>query len=47
MTEAKYAFDIILTKDTSYLALKGDLWAVFCEDLGENWPRYNGTPLYV
>ena len=19
---------------------------VFCEDLGENWPRYNGTTLY-
>ena len=20
---------------------------VFCEDLGENWPRYNGTALYL
>ena len=24
----------------------GDLWAVFCEDLGENWPRYQGTTLF-
>ena len=21
--------------------------ASYCEDLGENWPRYNGTALYV
>ena len=24
----------------------GDLWGVFCEDLVENWLRYNGTTLY-
>ena len=24
----------------------GELWGVYCEDLGENWPRYNGTALY-
>ena len=23
------------------------LWGVYCEDLGENWPRYNGTALYI
>ena len=22
------------------------LWGVFCEDLGENWPRYNNNALY-
>ena len=34
------------TKDTTYLALAGELWGVFCEYLWENWPRYNGIPLY-
>ena len=46
MTEAKYASEVIFTKDTPYLALTGELWGVFCEDWGENWPRYNGTALY-
>ena len=36
-----------IKKDTPYLALTGELWGVFCEDFGENWPRYNGTALYV
>ena len=36
-----------LTTDTSYLALTGALWGVYCEDLGENWPHYNGTALYI
>ena len=22
-----------------------ELWGIVCEDLGENWPRYNGTTL--
>ena len=35
-----------LTTDTPYLALTGELWGVYCEDLGENWPRYSGTALY-
>ena len=34
-------------KDTPYLALTGELWGVFCEYLRENWPRYNGTALYL
>ena len=29
------------------IALMGKLCGVFCEDLGENWPCYNGTTLYV
>ena len=27
--------------------LKGELWVVYCEEMWENWPRYNGTALYV
>ena len=38
--------DIRITIDTPYLALTGELWGVYCEDLGENWPRYNSTTLY-
>ena len=44
-TEAKYASEVKFTKDTPYLALTGEIWAVFCEDSGENWPRYKGTAL--
>ena len=25
----------------------GELWSVYCEDLSENRPRYNGTSLYL
>ena len=35
------------TKYIPYLTLRGELWDVFCENLGENWPRYNGTARYV
>ena len=38
--------DIRITSDTTYLALTGELWGVYCEDLWENWPRYNGIALY-
>ena len=30
-------FTQILKRDTPYLALMGELWGVFCEDLAENW----------
>ena len=46
MTIAERTSNIRLTKDTPYLALTGELWGVFCEEFGENWPRYNGTALY-
>ena len=39
--------DFRITKDTPYHSLMGDLWGVFCADLGENWPHYNGTLLTV
>ena len=44
MTDAKCASEVIFTKDTPYLALTGELCG---EDLGENWPRYIGTALYI
>ena len=46
-TEAEYQPDARYTKDNPYLALKGEIWVVFCECLWENWPRYNGTALYL
>ena len=27
--------------------ITGELWGVFCEYLWQNWPRYNGTALYL
>ena len=39
--------DVIMTKDTPYLALTSELWGVYCEDFGEKWPRYNATTLWV
>ena len=29
------------------LTLIGEIWGVFCEDLGENQPCYSGPTLYV
>ena len=34
------------TKDTTYLALTGELWCVICEYVLLNGPRYNETALY-
>ena len=39
--------DFRITTDTPYLALAGKLWDVYCKDLEENWPRFNGTPSYM
>ena len=30
-----------------HLTLMGELWGVYCEDLGENWLRYSDTALYI
>ena len=46
MKRKEHKSDIELTKVTPYLALTGELWSVHCEDLGENWPRFNGITLY-
>ena len=44
---AESVSDFRITTDIPYLAPTGELWGVFCEDFGENWPRYNGTALYI
>ena len=40
---AEIESDFRITTDTPYLALMGERWGVYCEDLGENWARYNST----
>ena len=35
-----------ITNYIPYLALTGELWGVFCEDLVETWQRYNDTAIY-
>ena len=47
MTEAGYKSQFLTSKCILYLALTGELWDVFCEDLVESWPRYNSTVLYI
>ena len=47
VTEAEPESDFNHTKDAPYLALTGELWGVFCEDLREIWPRYGSTALRV
>ena len=47
MTAWERNSDFKLTKDTPYLALRGELWGVYCEELGENWLCFNGTALYM
>ena len=46
MTRTEYGLELEFTKDTSYLALTGELWGVSHDDFPENRPRYNGTALY-
>ena len=47
MAAAGSKLDFKLTIATPYLDLTGELWSAYCADLGENWPRYNGTALYI
>ena len=46
-SQTEHQSDAGSTKDTPYLALTGELWGVFSEYFWENWPRYNGTALYL
>ena len=46
MTMSERKSNIRLTKYTLRIALTGELYGVFGDDFGENWPRYNGTALY-
>ena len=43
MQTAEHESNLKLTTDIPYLSLTGEL---YFEDIGENWPRYNGTALY-
>ena len=47
VTMKEYKTGIALTRDTSYLFLTGELWGVYCDNLGENSPRYTDTALYI
>ena len=47
ITVAESKSDIRFTTDAPYLTLTGELWGVYCDNLGENWPRYNGTALHT
>ena len=47
MTTAERKSDFNITTDTPYLTLKDELWGVYCEHFGENWPCYNSTALYI
>ena len=44
VTEAEYIYISDWIHKIHHLTI---LWGVFCEGVGENWPRYNGTALYV
>ena len=46
MTAIERKSDLKLTTDTPYLALTGKLWGVYYVNF-EDWPRYNGTALYL
>ena len=47
VTEVKHRAEFVLSSDTPYLTLTGELWSVYCEDFGENWLHFNGMALYV
>ena len=47
MTATEWKSDFKITTDTLYLALTGELWGADCDDVRQNWPRYNGTALYL
>ena len=41
------SFCNFITIDTQYLALMGEIWGVYCDEIAENVSRYNGTALYL
>ena len=47
ITVAERASDIRITTVTTYLALTGELWGVYCENIWENRLRYNRTTVYL
>ena len=47
MTAAERKSNFKPTTATPYLALMGELWGVYYKDFEENWPRFNGTALFI
>ena len=47
VTEVLYKSEYVFTKDTPYLALRGELWGVFWGDFQEHWLHHNDTTLYL
>ena len=47
MAAAECKSDFKRTTDTPYLAREGEIWGVYCDEIAENLPRYNGTALYL
>ena len=45
--DALHESEFVLTKETPYLTLTGELWSVYCEEFQENWLSYNGTALHM
>ena len=45
MIEADHKSEVRLTTDNPYLTLTGELWDVYCENIGEDWLRYNSSLL--
>ena len=45
--EPQHKLEFELTNITPYLALTGELWGIYCTDLGENKPNYNDTAPYI
>ena len=47
LTAAEHKSELKLTTDTPYLVLRGELWVVCWEEIGENWPSYSCTTLVL
>ena len=47
ITVAAVEHDLVLSKDTPYLALTGELCGFYCKDCGKKLPCFYGTALYV
>ena len=40
-------YNVLQNNTISNLKFPGELWSVYCWNLGENWSHYNGTILYM
>ena len=46
VAEVEFRPEFLPTNDTTCISLAGELRGVFREELGDNWPSYNGTALH-